>query len=305
MIRLPLLLAGILFLGTAAFAQGEPSEAVLSQYHRAATRTVNAVLPNLRSVLRSSERRMLDDIDIGVNRRDWNVYGVYASKRGSDRSIRFSMGFVIAVDYLDVAVAASEMLGVPGTKMIDYVHLVTESVRESAQRARRGESPVGIPSFGEWLGMPKRDWDQLVRSKQFVNYREIVKLHSFALILGHELAHHFEGHLDDASSSVYDEIEADERGIEIATQADYNTLLSWTPFIFFAAMEGDQGIFDASASHPPPVCRMVRVLEVGVDDALDDRGFVNYLEETGRYYAWMANVEALAEFVNSGQIRCP
>lgn len=290
---------------TPAYGQNAPPESVIKQYYRAATRTINTVMPKIRSVLSSREQRMLEKIDIDVDKNDWNIFGVFASRQGSTRKVRFSMGFIIAVNYIDTAVAAFEILGVSSSRLVSYVNRVTDDVLETVRRARRGEPPIVIPSFGEWLGMPLSEWNQIVRSDQFIDYRDIVKLHSFALILGHELAHHFKGHLDNSTSSIEEELEADERGIEIATDADYNTLLSWTPFLFFAALEGDQGIYDGKSSHPPPICRIVRVLEVGLDDALGDPRFVEYLEDTGRYDAWTTKVEELERFVSSGQTSCP
>ncbi len=294
-----------LFFSVAAAAQEAPPTSLLRQYQRAAGRTIDTVVDDIRLTLSRGERQSLDEIDFQVNRGDWDVYGVFALRSGQRRTIEFSMGFIVALDHIDVAVVATQMLGRDQAPLVSYVEAVTDTVRGNTRRARTGEVLQALPAFNRWLEIPEPDWESLVRSDEFQSLRDVVKLHTFALLVGHEFAHHHYGHLDNAGCSIDEEIEADERGTDLANSAGYNTLLSWTPFLFFSALEGDTGIYDGSSCHPPSVCRVTYVLEQGIDDALADDEFLEYLRTTRQYDAWIDNNRRLEAFVNSGVTECP
>lgn len=272
-----------------------PPRYVIDQYYRAGTRTIDTLIRKIERVLPEGQRRMLNKIDIGISRNDWNLYGVYARKTGKYREIRFSMGFIIASDFIDTAIVAGELGGFNEDIVMQYITEVTNTIIENVHRGKRGEPRQSEPIFHEWVGWPDSKWEALINTEEFKAYKDVIKLESMAFILGHELSHHFFGHLDNHSSSIDDEDEADREGVRMAIGAGYNPLLAFQNFILFAALEGDQLVDESTRTHSPPLCRGKYLFDVGVQYALRDSEFIDYMKQRGMYYEWKENIEKMDE----------
>ena len=270
-----------------------PPRYIIAQYHRAASRTIDAILRQVRPTLSKGRRDDLDKISIRVNRTDWNIFGVYARKNGLQREIHLSMGFIIAADFIDTAVVAAQRGSVREEILVEYVGKFVDAVVDNMRRARRGQHRRPEPDFPSHVGWSIEEWRTLTENPEFVAHKEVVKLASFAFILGHELSHHFEGHLDNEGSSIEEEREADQEGVKLAVAAGYNPLLAFHTFILFAALEGDQEVNDSTRIHPAPICRAKFLIDAGVKEARKDKEFISYLHDHDQYDEWMASIQKL------------
>lgn len=295
LILLFLVSTDLILIRSVSLSSEPPPKYIIDQYYRAGTRTIETVIKKIRRNLPLDERRMLRKINIFIDRNDWDIVGVYAKKSGSSREIGISMGFLIAMDFIDTAIVAGQLGKIDDDIVMKYILETIGTILENVYRARRGEPRHPEPIFYKWIGWSESKWNALIATKEFTAYKDVIKLESFAFILGHELAHHFFGHLENRKSSVEEEDEADREGARMALKAGYNPILAFQPFILFAALEGDQPVDEATRTHPPPLCRGKYLLNIGVQNALQNEEFTTYMKERGIFYDWEENIEKMDE----------
>ncbi len=282
----------------------KPSKAVLAQYQRAMERTIDIALDKMKPHMTSSQRRMLRKIDIKVSKRNWNIYGIHALRNGSDRSITFPLGFGIAVHPIDEAIAFTQLNGGSWDDVMDYMKYYVDAMRENMRRYQKNKPMIWVDSFSHYAGYSEAQYNNTVRRKGYQYILEEIKLHGYALILAHELAHHFYGHLNNSTSSLDEEMEADEEAIKLALASDYNPVLGFTAFLFYAVFENDSGIYDGSATHPPPICRVSLMVIEGTKALKKDRKYMSHLNETGQYTAWTKAMDELVDVLTESA-DCP
>jgi hypothetical protein len=259
---------------TAQAPQTSPSQWFMDQLHRSATRTMNFVLTDINQTLDPQHRMFLGEIDFSIDRYDMNVYGVFADR--DPPRVVMSIGFTLAVLLVSEAfVISAQSDQVSGIDVFLYATALADILNQNSRRTRLGLSLLETPRFDVFLGWSAEEYYKIVNTQQFESERDLVMMHAFALILGHEIAHHFLGHLDHGTASSIDvEKEADELGIRLALNAGYNVLFGHVPFLFYMAIEGDSaGIYFDGRSHPPALCRLMDVMHAGIEAITQDPAF--------------------------------
>lgn len=303
------LMATIMILfGQPVLAQAIPeqTESDRRQMRRAAERTIEMILGDYRGLLSDAERRVVDRIDITVSN-SINIYRVYARLRDGRRSIEFSVGWLTTMEMVQDAAILTTLSGNGGRDdMLRYIDDLAQTVWENGRRDRLGQPMVASGPYPLYLGRSASEVREIYRDPAFQDARVTVKVHTIALILAHEIAHHVLGHLEGprsgtpaemAAASRIREQEADDWAINLANGAGYSTAVSAFPFLFYALLESEEE--DPLRTHPVSTCRAAQALVEGVDQAMGDQGFVDYLEATNQLadYELMRD-EAEAELAN-------
>ena len=281
-----------------------PSKQLLSQYKRAMERAIQIVLTNVKPNLNEIEKHLLSKIDITVDINNWNLYGVYAYKRQGQIGINFPISFVIAVGEIDEAVVAAQFLQIPFEKVMDYISYYTDQTKKNIRLRNRNKPMLETKSFYYFTGVSEAKYKELINSEEFVYAFEELRLHSTALIVNHELAHHFNAHLENNVSILTEEIEADRKAIELSLAANYNPLLRIPTPLFFASLEDDTGIYDGTSTHPPSICRAILAVDIGRLELMKDLKFIAFLKKTKQYNNWNKNLSLLKQTIMQ-DVECP
>lgn len=300
---LAIALAFLPFFAVAAFPQGSTNE----QFLIAADRTIDRLVDEFREVMNPDERDILDETDIRIDRFSNDVVRVYANIENGKRVIVISRGFMAAGDLIDWAltyeiyVAQQQQVPVNSERIIKYTNVVAEIILNNAHQRSRALPVKDIPYYLQWTGMGEDQYnevtDGLRRDPDFQNLRALIKLHAFALILGHELGHHVLGHLESSERSVRQEEEADAYGVKLEMKAGYMPLMSASSFLLFSAFEGWSTNPGTTHDHPYGVCRLFHLADASIKSISDDTDFLEYIEENGKkdqFDAWVAQIHAIS-----------
>ncbi|MBY6006550.1 hypothetical protein KUV62_21685 [Salipiger bermudensis] len=299
-------LLGSLLLPSNLAAQSlEQRDHIMSQTYRAAKRSIDDAMDRFWPELDSYEAAIMGTVEISVDRYDWNLYGVRAVRRGSERSIHFPMGFLIANLYVVWGMAANELAGHDKDLGLDYIHEISDVVKRSVRATNAGQRPPPMPSYGEFVRMSEAEWRRLATSEQYMLYVEAMMGDGLAFILAHEIGHHVQGHLDGPASSLQEELSADNYAVGLSINSGFNPILAFTPFLLFAAIENDTGVYDGTSTHPPGLCRVVMMLRSGSDAALREEGFMEYLTENNLRDEWFESQAELAALPDEHGMDCP
>jgi hypothetical protein len=298
-----------------AFAQTAyvvPPAGVLKQYKRAVERTVDQIVADFGPHLRPEHRAMLKLIDIGVTS-SGNFDRVFAINGRDGRQIKIDVGFVLVMELIQDAVILTYMHGVGDAKTFEsYVDRVAEMFIRNSNLYREGKPMNAIPPYVEFVALPATRVQSIYNSPGFQNVRVDYKVETLAVILGHELGHHFLGHLDlDAlkvrrgstlteseklKESRRREAKADAFGVDLAIKAGYSPMKAAWPFIFFAVLGDDPDV--TARSHPDSGCRAGRVFESGAVAARANPEFLEELRRKGLLTRWEKEVEGELKRLN-------
>lgn len=109
-----------------------------------------------------------------------------------------------------------------------------------------------------------------------------MKLSSFAAILYHELAHHLVPEAAPNADKALRERAADAFALRKVLAANYNPILSFLTFAFFAKLEEDLRHTPADTKYETALCRGMKFYAAGLAAGLRDADFIRHFETSGK-----------------------
>ncbi len=225
----------------------------------ASTRACAMLLSEFKPHLSSAHQRMLSEINVQITS-NLRADKVGARQDGSRKLIEISIGFIGLFSTLSDMFLfydlpnATERSG----EYIDYVTKIAVSNSKNQDRAV-------AKSFPRFLGLTQAQERELYEEEQVYKKRSALYVESLALVLAHELAHHFLGHLPpspNATEQQQREREADAFAVDLVIKSGHQPFLGILPYFFFIQIQGDP-------IHAAPECRFLAVLEPSIAALVD------------------------------------
>ena len=295
-------LAGVLITdGSTAQISRTPPVSLMRQYRVAAENTASVVRNRLRPLLGEEERDLFDRTTVVIERDSWDVEGIRAGLDDNPPTIRIPLGLIYLQDYIDSAVVATQLGQIPISQLTSYIHAVTDRVREASRHSAGDRTPVSdLPSFPAFAGLSPAEWHRIESSPQYSSMKSVIKLSTFAFILAHEFWHH----LNPAAPLEERELKADAFAAEVGVKADFNPMLAFYTFMFYASIEGEQSLHETKPGYPAPLCRALYFFEKGRIQADADGDFMESMKSQGLLEAWRALPARLQKLLISENVTC-
>jgi hypothetical protein len=222
--------------------------------------------------LTTEERSLVQLIQIRVDRRNWQLSPGADIDAGGNRTITFPMGYIYGADMMDRAIL--EMTLLDEQELESYMRYVRRTLRQRELAYRTGGTPSPIKAYCEYLDHSQGECEALRLEESYKLQLTAIKFAGLAVVLGHELGHHFKGHIRNSTRKLADmEWEADRFGVSLSIRAGINPMLGMGTFAFAGSLLMDLPGSNSDDPHPKPLCRAILAMQAGIDDAERDPRF--------------------------------
>lgn len=255
------------------------------RYYGVAYRTVaNNYRLLVRQHLQLEERTILDRIEFRYLTTQNIVAQAYISPEGT-RVIEVSFGFLVIMENLAGAYALSTARNIPSC-FDSYLLTTSEILERNTSNRGFGAGMEPVPLFPYYLAYEGAGCDGLsdtdIRNAEIARTVAGIMDSIMAVLVGHEIAHHILGHVDDGPGSV-EESRANETAADIwAIQHSFRVGVLPLPAIpmwtFFAAAGGADMAAELQSTHPLGIRRFADA----VDQIYEWAGSPAYEAEFGR-----------------------
>ncbi|HRB14883.1 MAG TPA: hypothetical protein PK224_03745 [Nitrospira sp.] len=255
------------------------------------------VLKDFRPHLSDHQKATLQQIRIRITP-SREADRVFARGEGSERRIEISVGFLMAGSLVsDLQVFQNLQNGQDRTW--DYVSYIATSLIKNSRADGERSSKIALKSFPTFLGFNATKERELYSDPRIYKIRSYLNVEALALILAHELSHHFLDHVGKTELSLdlkrLQEAEADRLAVRLAIASGHNPLLGIYPFLLYVAMEENFRIDPSQRDYPEPGCRVGGMIDAGIVSFYEDNGFIQHLKTTGEFETWDRSMRTLRE----------
>jgi hypothetical protein len=258
----------------------------------ASTRTCAMLISQFRPHLSEAQISILNTIDISISP-SLEAHRVFASGKGSTREIEISIGFVSLISLLSDMMVFQDLPNAP-LKADDYINYVTEIALSNFQsETSRQHRAVSFPRF---LGLSLTEEHRLYSDPTIHSKRVLMYVETLAIVLAHELAHHFYNHVDSNAtleSKRANEAAADHFAVDLVIKSGHQPFLGIFPFWFFVKLEEIRRVAPHQRDHPDPACRLGEMVTSGIQVMRADNGFIDQLRKERRLAIWNEQMEKL------------
>ena len=299
-----LVLIFVSYLGSASAFAGQTyphDRATLEQFENAIQNTFRLIKRRAQAHLNPDKARLLARTQLVVGMRDWGLYETKVRESETKPTIYLPIGLVVLQDYVDSAIALGAVAGVDNANTMAYIGEFLDRVRLNQKLFDNDVHTTALPHFMPYSGMEQRRFESALRSDQYANLKEQIKISSFGFLLLHEFAHlvwpdeHYTTR----------EVSADLFAIEQATSADMNPLLAFFSIMFFSGLQGEQFIDQPTPTHEAPMCRALYAIQHGVDAAEQEPDFASTLRSQGTWRDWQRMKRELPQVLEDEDVNCP
>ncbi|MCR9260897.1 MAG: hypothetical protein NXH95_14330 [Pseudomonadaceae bacterium] len=276
-------------------------DATLRQYAQAVQNTFTLIVERTAPLLPTEQSALLKRTQLIIELDNWDIYGAVQKEVNGRPAIVIPIGLVMLQDFVDTAIALSNLAGVPNDRTMGYVSEFLDRVRLNNKLHEVGIDATYLPYFPAYSGLPESTIQHILSTDEFIEFKELIKISTFGFLTLHEFAHV----LNPNEHYKTRETSADLFAVSYATKADLSPILSLFSFLFFAGIEGEENLTKASATHQSAMCRGVEFFKAGVDAAEAEPDFRSVLRSQGTLREWDRSVRDMKDMLESGELDCP
>ena len=267
-----------LLLPCSSFAQPtQEQQIVLDGLYRFYVFMAQSEMKGFKRVVSPEEKALLDRVRISIDRNQYNIAAVFATKDGDIPIISISIGFLQASYAINTAfIYEADQAARTGKSpdlenILDYIDYVADSIGRT-----------DYESYLKWSDLNEEEIKAAatqLEKNEFGNAN--VGYTSFAFVLAHEIGHHVLGHVG-VRTGEKEEAAADKYGIELLLKAGYNPALASTTFILFNAINPHGTVPRIARTHPEAYCRWMSLTLAGWKSVVEDQAFLADMKAQGR-----------------------